>query len=355
MLCEFTGGVELLSTDFLAAAWARHVTSPLWDSPSLRAPGHPRSKSPPPPGPPPFAPRKNDPEIAPGLRARNIIYFEIMCAGSWHNHYPGETRIFLDLTRLISSYDTDLAPSLIGRRAGLERWDHRLEGIFAMDLEMVTARLRAVLALDASVTGSGVDWKRLYRVVMDRYADRLELLEYLLDTTTGANVLERREKIQEQLCVMPYLLGSDASDVWAGPVWRGCATRHTAHIHTNQVLSARMTTSERLLLGALAETSREICRVVVRMWAAGVRAGLDPLIPGGQDAPPHVHTALRVVDACRADARTLMAWLDWSEMCYLPTWPWFLHRDKEEDPEEELSWKRPQPRCVRLFKPYSTL
>ncbi|KAJ6579209.1 hypothetical protein DFH09DRAFT_1147796 [Mycena vulgaris] len=368
MLCEFTGGVELLSTDFLAAAWARHVTPPLWDSASLRTPNHTGSKSPPPPGPLPFVPRKNDSEIAAGLRARNIINFEIMRAGSWHNHYPGETRIVLDLTRLISFYDTALAPSLIGRRAGLERWDHRLEGISAMDLETVTTRLRAVLASDANVTGSGVDWKTLYR-----------LLEYLLDTMTGANVLERGETIQEQLRVMlmPYLLyaahpaaGSDASDVWTGPVWRGSATRHTAYIHASQVLSARMTPSERLLLGALDETSREICRVVVRMWAAGVRAGLDPLIPletGSQDAPPHVHTVLRVVDAWRADAHTLIAWLDWSvwvtcrpvcgaeEMCYLPTWPWFLLWDKEEDPEPQPSWKRPQPRCVRLFKPYSVL
>ncbi|KAJ6507652.1 hypothetical protein DFH09DRAFT_1436985 [Mycena vulgaris] len=356
MLCEFTGGVELLSTDFLAAAWARHVTPPLWDSASLRTPGHPGSKSPPAPGPPPFAPRKNDSEIAPGLRARNIINFEIMRAGSWHNHYPGETRIFLDLTRLISFYDTALAPALIGRRAGLERWEHRLEGSSAMDLETVTTRLRAVLASEANVTGSGVDWKTLYHVVVDRYADRLELLEYLLNTMTGANILERGETIQEQLRVMltPYLLyaarpaaGSDASDVWTAPVWRGCATRHNAHIHASQVLSARMTPSERLLLGALDEMSCEICRVVVRMWAAGVRAGLDPLIPvetGCQDAPSP-------------------PWLDWSVWvtcrpacgAELPTWPWFLLWDKEEDLEPQPSWKRPQPRCVRLFKLHSVL
>ncbi|KAJ6587499.1 hypothetical protein DFH09DRAFT_1074731 [Mycena vulgaris] len=282
MLCEF-GGVELLSTDFLAAAWAHHVIPPLWDSASLRTPGHPGSKSPPPPGTPPFAPRKNDSEIAPGLRARNTINFEIMCADSWHNHYPGETRIILDLMRLISFYDTDLEPLLVGRH-------HPLERISAMDLETVTARLRAVLASDASVTGSGVDWKTLYRVVVDRYAERLELLEYLLNTTTGAHVLERGETIQEQLRVMqmPYLVyaarpaagsGSDASNVWAGLVWRGARPTH----------------------------------------------------PGGQDAPPHVHTAFRVVDAWRAHARTLMAWLDWSVWvtCRPACGVEFLHRDKE--------------------------
>ncbi|KAJ6582496.1 hypothetical protein DFH09DRAFT_1439233 [Mycena vulgaris] len=353
MLCEFTGGVELLSTDFLAAAWARHVTPPLWDSASLRTPGHPGSKSPPPPGSPPPAPRNKDSEIAPGLRARNIINFEIMCAGSWHNHCPDETCIVLDLTRLISFYDTSLAPSLIGRHAGLERWDHRLEGISAIDLETMTMRLRAMLASDTNVTGSGVDWKTLYRVVVDRYADRLELLEYLLNTMTGANVLERGEPIQEQLRIA-------VSPVHCARSCRFRCIRRVEGSSVARVLSARVTPSERLLLGALDETSREICRVVVRM-ARPTHPPRDR--QPGCAAPRANGLAGR---GCM-DAHTLIAWLDWSvwvtcrpacgveEMCYLPTWPWFLLWDKEEDPEPQPSWKRPQPRCVRLFKPYSVL
>ncbi|KAJ7487129.1 hypothetical protein FB451DRAFT_1535626 [Mycena latifolia] len=86
----------------------------------------------------------------------------------------------------------------------------------------------------------------------------------------------------------PYILYSarpdpkqarDHNDRWAAPVWRACATRHAAHIHASVALRTRLTASECLLLRALDETGREICRVVVRMWVAGVRAGLDPLIP----------------------------------------------------------------------------
>ncbi|KAJ6509106.1 hypothetical protein DFH09DRAFT_999972, partial [Mycena vulgaris] len=349
MICDFTAGLELVAADFLAGQWARHVTAPL-------RPGKP------------------------SLEVVRII-FELVHAGSWHNRYPGESRIALDLTRLISFYDTVLVPSLIPHRAGQERWDHRLQGISVPDLAAVTARLRAGARAVrgrccGELAGSGVDWKTLYRVVMDRYADRLELLAYLLNTTTPTNVDTHAPTIQAQLRVMltPYILHaarparrSDpaADKAWAVPVWRACATRHTAHIHASTALHARLTASEGLLLRALDETSREICRVVVRMWAAGARAGLDVLIPleDGLD-PTNTTRTLHVVEAWHGDARTLTAWLDWSvwvkcrpacgveEMCYLPTWPFFFnwdkHRGPDDDPEEDKTiWKRPQPRCIR--------
>ncbi|KAJ7677161.1 hypothetical protein B0H17DRAFT_1237781 [Mycena rosella] len=143
----------------------------------------------------------------------------------------------------------------------------------------------------------------LYRVAVDRYADRLELLEYLLNTPNAANVAAAGETVQTQLRVMhtPYILQSarptaaDDSDGWSPPG-----------------LQAWLTASERLLLGAFDETNREICRVVRTI------------------EDPH-----QVVDRWRADTHALMAWLDWSvwikcrpacgveEMCYLPTWPYF--------------------------------
>ncbi|KAJ6546652.1 hypothetical protein DFH09DRAFT_1039894 [Mycena vulgaris] len=359
MICDFTAGIELVAADFLAALWARHITAPL----------HPGAPSP---------------------AVKSLLNFETVRAGSWHNRYPGETRIALDLSRLISFYDTSLVPSLVPHRAGLERWDHRLQSISDADLAAVTKRLRAALApAEASAHGSGVDWQTLYRVVVDRYADRLELLEYLLNTTTAENLAARAPTIQAQLRVMltPYILytarptrGDTADDdAWAAPVWRGCATRHTAHIHASRELNGRLTAGEGLLLRAVDETSREICRVVVRMWASGVRAGLDALIPLEDDADlSDAATTSRVVEGWRAEARALMAWLDWSvwikcrpacgveEMCYLPTWPFFFNgvfngdrqHGPDADPEdegEEEAWKRPQPRCIRMFAPYSTL
>ncbi|KAJ7479702.1 hypothetical protein FB451DRAFT_1338595 [Mycena latifolia] len=364
MLCDFSAGVELLSADYLAAWRKRYITPPLWHPGPPAGPGAPTRRPPPPP--------TDD-------RTGDLLSFEMVRAGSWHNRYPGETRVALDLARLVSFYDTALAPSLIAYRAGLERWDHRVQNISTADLAAVRARLRAVLAADIdSSERSGVDWATLYRVVVDRYADRLELLQHLLNTTTASNAGDRARSVQAQLRVMltPYILHavhptSAGDNVWAAPVWQSCATRHTAHFHATRGTGAgaRLTEGEHVLLRALDETSREICRVVVRMWAAGVHAGLDPLLPREDDtrqgAPAEIELA-RVVAAWRADAQALVAWLDWSvwvrcrpacgveEMCYLPTWPYFWGAQPGEEDGEPV-WRRPQPRCIRVVEPYSPL
>ncbi|KAJ6535712.1 hypothetical protein B0H19DRAFT_1004181 [Mycena capillaripes] len=374
MLCDFTQGVDLLSADYLAAWWGRSITPPLWRPTALSA-FEPNSPALPPP------------EEEFPFPAADILRFETVRAGSWHNSYLGETRITPDLTRFISLYDIALVPSLVPLRAKQERWDHRVHGISEADSRAVTARVREVLAQGPNNhQGSGVDWQTLYRVVVDRYADRLELVDYLLNTTTAENLDARARLVQTQLRVIltPYILfsarptihASDGDpDAWAHPVWRACATRHTAHIHASAELQARLTPSESVLLRALDETSREICRVAVRMWVAGVRADLDPLIPleviprdeNARQIETEIEAnAARTIGGWRADAKMLMAWLDWSvwvkcrpacgveEMCYLPTWPFFW--DRVNDPErKDERWKRPQPRCIRTFEPYSQL
>ncbi|KAJ7719239.1 hypothetical protein DFH07DRAFT_1009711 [Mycena maculata] len=339
MLCDFTAGVDLVSADFLAAWW----TTP----PTMGQPPEPPSMT--------IAPTPEDTlPVFQELRATETVR-----ASGWHNHYPGETRVVLDPTRLFSFYDPSLAPSLITQRAGQERWDHRHQGISRVDLATVMERLKSELNFDLgddSRSGSGVDWQTLYRVLVNRYADRLELLAYLLDsvdTNTLANITARTTIVQRHLRAMltPYTLYAarptdpaevDNSDNWAIPVWHACATRHTAQLHG---LYARFTPSESLLLRAFDETSREICRVVVRMWAAGRIA--------------------RVVQEWRTDTHTLMAWLDWNvwvkcapecgaeETCYLPTWPYFWLNPTEG--EGEGDWEKPQPRCIRQFEPYSRL
>ncbi|KAJ7314760.1 hypothetical protein DFH08DRAFT_1040932 [Mycena albidolilacea] len=242
------------------------------------------------------------PDDDPAFPADDIIRFETIRAGSWHNHYPGETRITLDLTGFVSFYDTVLAPSLVAGRQGVERCDHRLAGISSADLEAT-----------------------LYRVVLERCVQRLELLYYLLNMTMPHNVNERARQIQTQLRVMltPYILytsrpmprGISASvdytsnDLWALPVWQACASRHTARIHTSAALQSRLTPSERLLLRALDETNREICRVVMRVWVAVVQAGFDILI--SLDESQAAANPLAVVGAWHPEAAGLMKWLDW--------------------------------------------
>ncbi|KAG0696714.1 hypothetical protein DFH29DRAFT_879174 [Suillus ampliporus] len=266
--------------------------------------------------------------------------FEAMHAGSWRNRYPGDSRIVLDLTGLISLYDTALAPSLVPVRAGLERCDHRVHGLSSEDISRLMRKLTEVVSRPDPV-GSGINWKTLIHVIVDRYADRLELMQHLLNFTSSDSqeLLQRGKLAQAQLRIMltPYLLHSIAvpsagtsgvnASRWASPVFRHCATTHTSQM-INQKPS--MTSSEHLLLKAVEDTTREICRVTTKMWADGVMSGLDTLFQVEMNEEGEV---TRLMGEWRQDMQKLMSWLDWSvwikcrpacgpeEMCYLPTWP----------------------------------
>ncbi|KAI6098036.1 hypothetical protein EDD16DRAFT_1491623 [Pisolithus croceorrhizus] len=348
-----------------------------------------------------------------GTSSKASRMFEVMYAGSWHNRYPGETRVQLDLSGLISFYDTELVPSLVPARFGKERWDHRLLNISGEDLAQARARLEKFLSKPAGRSGSGIDWLALIRVVVDRYSDRLEFARYLLNSTSpetadSDSMTDVAIKTQVQLrnILAPYILfdvippsimlktevrGLDVLD-WARPVYRLCATTHTGMLEDNT-----MTSSEKLLLDAVQGTTREICRVVTKMWGLGVLAGVDRFM--GTEREPDVETIQNVVKTWNEDIAELMAWLDWNvwvkcrpacgleEMCYLTTWPiGFPKRDrprppKNRDPvppspshpsendapaptrppwgggpphgEPAEDWERPQPRCVRRIDPYT--
>ena len=71
-----------------------------------------------------------------------------------------------------------------------------------------------------------------------------------------------------------------------------------------------MTDAEKLILKAVRGTSREICRVVTKMWAAGVYAGIDPLLNTKESLDISEITPLR--NTWAEDLNRLMEWLDWS-------------------------------------------
>ncbi|KAG0696715.1 hypothetical protein DFH29DRAFT_185228 [Suillus ampliporus] len=376
MLCDFTAGVEVVS--FLNVVLPKVET--LY------------------PQPPPF-----DSDIW-------IRSFEVMHAGSWRNRYPGDSRIVLDLTGLISLYDTALAPSLVPVRAGLERCDHRVLGLSSEDISRLMRKLTEVVSRPDPV-GSGIDWKTLIHVIVDRYADRLELMQHLLNFTSSDSqeLLQRAKLAQAQLRIMltPYLLHSIAvpsagtsgvnASRWASPVFMHCATTHTSQM-INQRPS--MTSSECLLLKAVEDTTREICRVTTKMWADGVMSGLDTLFQVEMNGEGEV---TRLMGEWRQDMQKLMSWLDWSvwikcrpacgpeEMCYLPTWPinaprrrdlpppprypqnttdtpeakYFVDRVRPAPSEGQAvvdalfflavpaeDWRTPQPKCIRRLQPY---
>ncbi|KAJ6630091.1 hypothetical protein B0H10DRAFT_1984931 [Mycena sp. CBHHK59/15] len=364
MLCDFKADITLISADYLAAWWSHYITLPQLVRP---APG-------------------NDTEIAPGLRGFEVIKFKTVHVGSWHNYYPGDVHITLDLTRLVSFYDTRLAPSLVPQHAGQARWDHRLLGISDVDTAHVVGRLEAVLA-------SGVSWAALYHTIRNRYADRLELLAHLLNSTSDSETA-RKAQVQLRVLLTPYILQSaqppNTSDT-------GAPAGDNAWVVPE------------VLLRAADEVLREVCRVTVRMWAAGVRAGLDKILPVEAPASHPLETTTDTdteEERWRMDLGNLMDWLDWSiwvkcrpvcafevcllclfylsdlfschstiaqEMCYLPTWLFFwmgpdgrtylggktspfspcLFEGRADGGDEP--WRCLQLRCVHCLEPYDKL
>ena len=245
-----------------------------------------------------------------------FVMFETMNSGSWHNHFPGETRIQLDLAGLVSFYDTQLVPSLVADRAGQERWDHHVGNISNEDLSAVKSRLEAALTRPSGLS-SGIDWKTLIRVIVDRFAQRFELMRYLLNSPAmnPDNILDFAYKTQAQLRIMltPYILLSatptDPTDKtnldWTSSIYKLCATAHTYSLE-----SRLMTDSEKVLLRAIRGTSQEICRVVTKMWAAGVYVGIDPSL--NTQEFPDTTKVTEVWGEWTEGLSRLMAWLDWS-------------------------------------------
>ncbi|KAJ7449315.1 hypothetical protein FB451DRAFT_1053461 [Mycena latifolia] len=371
MLCDFTAGVEIVSMANLASQGRGGPGGP----------GGPRHRN--------VSEETHDAAIHQGPAAASG--FEVIHSGSWHNRYPGDRRIKLDLTRLISFYDTALVPSLVEKRFKLERWDHRLLGITARDVAAVMDRLTQAYTAPAQ-TGSGVDWDTLFKVVVDRYDDRFEMVRHVLNATADDELVTAKKAMaQFRVMLTPYILhtavpSSRGDNAWAAPVFKFCATSHTEYIRRSTSLSSKLTASEHLLLNAVEETNREICRIIVRMWAEGAAAGLDDALPVSD--PIEVDSAI-LTRKWRVAVDDLMAWLDWSvwvkcrpecsfeEMCYLPTWP-FGRGDGgdrgDRPPPGEFpggrpppegfdgpppspaladDYLRPQPRCVRRLEPYT--
>ncbi|KAG7450793.1 uncharacterized protein BT62DRAFT_917095 [Guyanagaster necrorhizus] len=212
---------------------------------------------------------------------------EVLHAGSWHNHYPDDIRIQLDLTRMISFYDTFLTPSLISRRFGQERFVHHIGGASESDIQRVLNRLETAVQMPHG-GGSGVDWKTLVQVIVDRYQDRVEMVQFLLNITSLEDKTQVAKKVQTQLRVMlqPYLLHSVVPSVpkavstiysWAAPIYKLCATSHTLAINT--------------------------------WWAAGVLNGFDEMLPYSLDQGQQTES---VLSEWKIQLDTLMGWLDWS-------------------------------------------
>ncbi|KAG1855449.1 hypothetical protein C8R48DRAFT_763502, partial [Suillus tomentosus] len=172
-----------------------------------------------------------------------------------------------------------------------------------------------------------MDWKTVLRVVVDRYASRLEFMHRLLNLTLDdGSIFNHAQQIQRQLrtVLLPYT-------VFAALPPNNSVTANATNSWAVPCHGTTLMPSERLLLRAVRETTHEICRVATKMWASGMIIGVDPLYP--PELRPETDHIRTLVGKWKEDVTQLLSWLDWSvwvkcrsacgfeEMCYLPTWP----------------------------------
>ncbi|KAH9056824.1 hypothetical protein EDB87DRAFT_1812587 [Lactarius vividus] len=329
MMCDVLDPMQVVT--FLNLIPQNETTIP------RRFPGVPFPLPPPPPSKPPTGWRGALPDGGRSFR-------EAHNAGSWHDRAPGETRVRLDYSGLVTFYDPSLS-SLVESRHGKDRLHLRLDGISVSDSERVRAELQTVLTREPGGE-SGIDWGSIARIVTNRYAGRLRYLRFLLspNTTTLADSLERAAVAREQLLVMlaayittadvPKRLPASADLSWAAPVAQRCTTAQTSHIPVGM-----LTRQEARIHAAVENTLHEICRRLVLLWVEffDVEAADEA---GATD----------VLEMAHGHISELMTWLDWSEWvrcepgcslwetCYTPLWP-FLQGD---DPYDMT------PRCISL-------
>jgi hypothetical protein len=145
-------------------------------------------------------------------------------------------------------------------------------------------------------------------VVVHRFADRFELLRYILNGTASTSDPNALKDAHAYIASMlsPYIVHGvrppppfSPDFTWATPVFKHCAQTHTGFI--SKVLLPQLTPSEHLILGSVNGVLHEICRVIVGIWAEGVELGIEA--ERFQEVP-RVDWELRV--------GKLMQWLDWS-------------------------------------------
>ncbi|KAJ3915704.1 hypothetical protein F5877DRAFT_48065 [Lentinula edodes] len=290
------------------------------------------------------------------------------------DYYPGLSVVQLDLTHFVSFYDTTLAPSLIAVRSGKPRLAHRLLGIDEDDIVRVRKYLEEQIAetpwssLQPEAVEHGIDWSAYLHSIISLYGKPLEDIWVIINSTWPQSDVQPNNQDTQvktafrliEYTVQRFILYSvspvgNASDfAWASPVYKECALSHTSSISTTS-----RTKSEALLRNAVEGTTRELCRVLTKMWAMGVHEGLSSLFDSPvSSAHPLVRNA--VLDAWKLELGNLIQWLDWNvwirckpacgeqELCHIPNFPFSvgdvsLPVWREDDPK---------PRCLRTVPPY---
>jgi hypothetical protein len=237
------------------------------------------------------------------IRSGRSVLFASIGSGSQHNYAPGEERIMVDYSRLVSFFDPALT-SLVAARMNRTRGHYRIAGISPDDINDIMSQLDDIFTRDGR--GSGIDWGRIANVVVKRYPDRLKLTRHLLKPSESRNITERAALVRAQVLTMlsPYMLTSaippNTTDIhnrsWIAPIVSQCAFTLTSWASLEN-----LTRQEKVIKHAIEEVQHEICRVLGDVW-------LDAF--GVEDASVDETRTLLV--KWSKDINGLMDWLGWS-------------------------------------------
>lgn len=295
MTCDFDAGIELISESEIIPNTSEE--DPL-NSDFINPPHHAL---------PPWRPPRHT-ELPPGwrgsVRSHVSVSFEAVNSGMWHSRPPGETRIKIDYSRVVSFFDPALS-SLVEARAGKSKEEFRLEGISDADSKSVRDQLTDIFTRGGQ--GSGIDWGSVTHVIIDRYGGRLELLQRILQNPESKrNITERVAEARSQVLIMltPYMLTSAIPPNPTGPVdrsWVDPVVKHCASTHTAWAPEALLTPQEKVIKRAVEEVLLQICDVLGGIW-------VDAFDSGRSD----VRELERFLVRWQSDISDLVDWLGWS-------------------------------------------
>ncbi|KZO92924.1 hypothetical protein CALVIDRAFT_519719 [Calocera viscosa TUFC12733] len=292
------------------------------------------------------------------LRPKNLVAYETIVAGNWHNWEP-LAGMHVDYSKLISFYDPKYRSLVELRRKASSRSEHRLQNISASDVHTLFDDLDDILTRAPTDRGSRFDWRGLMRHIVEQFADRLQYLQHLVHAQDDRRPGEDGEphdiaslifNIRQQVLTMlaPYisrrsfatLPGGALNDTWYEQTIARCTSAHTAHLNTTQ-----FTPQEHVLKSAVEETLHEICRTLVLIWRTAYTS--ESIISFDQQ--------LGLVEGWKSEMDRLINWLDWAvwqqcspacsedHMCSVPQWPFdgILNGTERSTPRciSKLHWK----------------
>ena len=213
----------------------------------------------------------------------------------WHNQFPGEIRIRVDPSSMITFFDPSLV-SLVEARRSMTRGEYRVANLSKSEIARVREDIADVMARSPGA-GSGVDWQALARVIQDRFADRLPYMQHLLHQPVY-NVTAQLAKVRKQLIVslIPSMHRANiGTPEWYADTAHRCAARFTEHL-----LKEGFTKQEWVLLHAVEEVLHEVCRAYTEAWVDAFDAETKPVV-----------VVQALLKKWKADFDTLVEWLDW--------------------------------------------